>query len=296
MTLVTRLAIGLLLGCRLVTAGAEQLHVLVVQSDSSSLYQAFARTYTQNLPANIKASVLERAEDFDTEQADLIVTIGVKAAERVAGRTAQPLLAAMIPSNAEFLAKHPHKTAAIYLDQPLGRQVSLLRAALPERNKIGVLHSAGKDMSALRTELSAHGEMLIDRTLRSDESLFVALDELLAGSEVLLAVPDGDVYNSNTIRNILLTSYRRGIPLIGFSQAYVRAGALYAIFSTPEQLAAQADEITRSFALTHKLPDSQFPTLYTIAVNPEVARTLGLTIKSADALRLQIEKSSGSLR
>ncbi|MFA6922600.1 MAG: ABC transporter substrate binding protein, partial [Gallionella sp.] len=289
--MIVKLAIWLLLGCWSVTVAAEQLHVLVVQSDSSVLYQTFARNYTQNLPANIKVSVLERAEDFNTEQADLIVTIGVRAAELVADRTAQPLLAAMIPSN--FPAKRSRNFSAIYLDQPWGRQVSVLRAALPERHKIGVLHSVGKDLSALRTELSSRGETLIDRTLRSDESLFSALDEVLSGSEVLLGVPDSVVYTSNTIRNILLTSYRRGIPLIGFSPAYVRAGALYAVFSTPEQLAAQAGDITLSFAQTRKLPDAQFPALYTIAVNQDVARTLGLTIKSADALRLQIEKSSG---
>lgn len=292
--MIVKLAIWLLLGCWSVTVAAEQLHVLVVQSDSSVLYQTFARTYTQNLPANIKVSVLERAEDFNTEQADLIVTIGVRAADWVAARTAQPLLAAMIPSN--FPAKRPRNFSAIYLDQPWGRQVSVLRAALPERHRIGVLHSAGHDLSALRTELSSRGETLIDRTLRSDESLFSALEEVLSGSEVLLGVPDSVVYTSNTIRNILLTSYRRGIPLIGFSPAYVRAGALYAVFSTPEQLAAQAADITLSFAQTRKLPDAQFPALYTIAVNQDVARTLGLTIKSADALRLQIEKSSGSLR
>ena len=53
-------------------------------------------------------------------------------------------------------------------------------------------------------------------------------------SEVLLGVPDGVIYNSNNIRNILPSSYRRGIPLIGFSQGYVRAGAFFvcAVFHT----------------------------------------------------------------
>jgi len=79
---------------------------------------------------------------------------------------------------------------------------------------------------------------LIARHLRSKDTLFSDLDELLIDSDVLLAVPDSEIYNSNSIRNILLSSYRRGIPLVGFSQAYVKAGALCAIFSTPEQLAA----------------------------------------------------------
>lgn len=293
--MIARLAILLLL-CWQVTAAAADLRVLVVQSDSSALYQTFAKTYAGSLPAGYKVSVLERAEDFGGEQADLIVTVGVKAAEWVAGKSAQPQLAAMIPSNSELAAKHSRRLTAIYLDQPWSRQVNLLRAALPERTRIGVLHSPGRDMSALRGELVSRGGTLTERSLRADDSLFADLEEVLSGSEVLLAIPDGAVYSSNTIRNILLTSYRRAIPLVGFSQAYVRAGALYALFSTPEQLAAQAADITQSFAQSKKLPEAQFPTLYTIAVNQEVARTLGITIRSAEALRLQIEKSSGSLR
>lgn len=293
--MIARFAILLLL-CWQVSAAAADLRVLVVQSDSSALYQTFAKTYAGSLPAGYRVSVLERAEDFGGEQADLIVTVGVKAAEWVAGKSAQPQLAAMIPSNSELAAKHSRRLTAIYLDQPWSRQVILLRAALPERTRVGVLHSPGRDMSALRGELSAHGGTLTERTLRADDSLFADLEEVLSGSEVLLAIPDGAVYSSNTIRNILLTSYRRAIPLVGFSQAYVRAGALYALFSTPEQLAAQAADVTQSFAQSKKLPEAQFPTLYTIAVNQEVARTLGITIRSAEALRLQIEKSSGSLR
>lgn len=293
--MIARLAILLLL-CWSIPAAAADLRVLVVQSDSSPLYQTFAKTYAGNLPASVKLTVLERAEDFNGETADLIVTVGVKAADWVAGRSAQPQLAAMIPSNFEPTVKHNRRLAAIYLDQPWSRQVSLLRAALPERNRIGVLHSPGKDLSALRSELVAHGDTLTARTLRGGDTLFADLEEVLSSSDVLLAIPDGAVYSSNTIRNILLTSYRRSIPLVGFSQAYVRAGALYALFSTPEQLAAQAADATLTFAQGRKLPEAQFPSLYTISVNQEVARTLGITIKSADALRLQIEKSSGSTR
>lgn len=299
-----RLLSFMLLLCWFAPAGyaADDLRVLLVLSDNNTLYQTFVNTYRQNLPAYIHATVLPGAEDFDAQQADLIVTVGVKAADRVAGKTTLPMLAAMIPSNTyvDLLAKRrsARLTSAIYLDQPWARQAALLHAALPERNKIGVLYSPGTrlDMSALRAALVEQGDTLVAKPLHNDGSLFSDMEEVLVASEVLLAVPDGAIYNSNNIRNILLSSYRRGIPLIGLSQAYVKAGALCAIFSTPEHLAEQARAATVSFAQTRILSQAQFPRLYTVAVNQEVARTLGLTIPSAEALRVQIEKSSGSLR
>lgn len=278
------------------------MRVLVVQSDSNMLYQHFVQTFRQNLPANIQLSVSERAEDFSGEAPDLVVTVGVKAADWLAGRTTAPMLMAMIPSAAyaDLLSRrrNARQTSAIYLDQPWTRQAGLLHAAMPERSRIGVLYSSAArlDVAALRAALAEQGDKLIARSLRGEPSLYADLDAVLADSDVLLAVPDNTLYNSNNIRNILLSSYRRGIPLIGFSQAYVKAGALCAIYSTPEHLAEQSGMLVASFALTRKLPEAQYPRLYSIAVNQEVARTLGITLNSVESLRVQIESSFRSTR
>lgn len=280
------------------------LRVVLVQSDNNAPYQNFAKSFRQNLPEQIQLEILSRAEDFsaDAQHVDLIVTVGVKAADWVADRTTLPMLAAMIPSTsyADLRAKRQDakQTSAIYLDQPWARQVGLLRAALPERRKIGVLYSqlARLEISPLRAALVDQGDQLIAKQTGNETSLFADLESVLAGSEVLLAVADSGIYNGNTIRNILLSSYRRGIPLVGFSPSYVKAGALCAVFSTPEHLAEQARDSTLSFAKSRKLSDAQFPVLYSIAVNQEVARTLGITLGSVESLRAQIEKSSRSPR
>lgn len=278
---------------------AGNLRVLVVLSDNQTLYQNFANTFKHNLPAKTQVSVAARAEEFSGNEpaADLTVTVGMKAAEWVAGKTATPMLAAMIPrvKYADLLAKRPSaaQTSAIYLDQSWARQVEFLRAALPERIRIGVLHSPATrlDLNELRKQLEMRGATLIAKQTSFPASLFDDLEDILSRSEVLLAMPDSEIYNSNSIRNILLTSYGRGIPLVGFSQAYVNAGALCAIFSTAEQLAEQASDIAISFERLRRLPDPQFPEQFSIAVNREVARTLGSTIKPDELLRLQVGKA-----
>lgn len=140
---------------------ADNLRVLVVLSDSSSLYRNFANTFKQNLPSEIQVSVTDRVDDFPSngQTVDLIVTAGMKAAESLAGKTSAPMLVAMIPrvKYAELLAKRPPaaQTSAIYVDQSWARQVDLLRAALPERTKIGLLHSPATrlDINELRKQL-----------------------------------------------------------------------------------------------------------------------------------------------
>lgn len=281
-----------------VICAAEDLRVLVVLSDNGAPYQTFYKTLSHKLPASIQTTVLEHPEELyaAVPQADLIVAVGMKATELTMGKTTIPVLAAMVPATGyeDLLArqKHANRVSAIYLNQPWSRQLDFLHVLLPERRKIGLLYSPDTriDLVRLRQDIAAHDGALITQPVRSAAQLFTSLEDVLAGCDVLLAVPDSMIYSSSNIRNILLTSYRHNVPLVGLSQAYVNAGALAAIFSTPEQLAEQTGDTVISFARTAKLPDPQYPALFTVAVNQQVASSLGIELRSPDAIRTQLIK------
>lgn len=280
---------------------AGDLQVLLALSDSSDPYQAFAKAFRQKLPANASVTVQEHAQDFSgaDRQFDLIVTVGVKAGQWVTARASKPVLVAMLPSDryAELLAKRPQagQHSAVFVDQPWARQVRLMRDVLPERKRIGLLHSPDQhsDFRVLRNLLAEQGATLNSHHAAPSGKLFDDLEGALADSDVLLAIPDSAIYNGANIRNILLSAYRHKVPLIGLSQAYVNAGALYAVFSTPEQLGEQAAAMTRLFAQTRQLPAAQFPESFRIAVNNEVARMLGIAIEPAETLELRLGQEEG---
>ena len=79
--------------------------------------------------------------------------------------------------------------------------------------------------------------------------MFAALKPVLDDAEVLLAVADPEVYNGTTVSNILLATYRAQLPVVAFSPAYVNAGALLALYSTPRQIGTQAAGLARQLQL-----------------------------------------------
>ncbi len=277
---------------------ADDFRILLVLSDNAPLYQRFAKAFEQDVPKGMRVDIVRQAQDFDSQKTDLIVSVGVRAAYRVAEKSSQPLLAAMIPGKAYAGLREVKQgeATAIYVDQPWRRQVEMLNAVMPKRKRIGVLYTDAQDIAGLRSELARRQDTLVARHLGGRDTLSSDLEEVLTESDVLLALPEGEIYNANSIRNILLSSYRHGIPLVGFSEAYVRAGALCAIFSTPEQLALQTANAAASYAQTGKLPEAQYPQQYSIAVNRSVAGTFGMVIGSDEAIFLQIKKSSGDTR
>lgn len=282
-------------------AQAGALNVRLILSDDSPPYRQFAASFNKVLAAGKTIEVITESQATSGgAKTDLIVTVGMKATGSAAGQTSTPVLAVMIPKLGyeNLLAQAPaQKTtpaiSAIYLDQPWDRQLGFWRAALPARLRIGLLYSPDTriDVARLRRDIADRGGLLVAQPVISAESLFSSLDYVLDSSDVLLAIPDGTIYSSSNIRNILLTSYRHGVPLIGLSQSYVNAGALCAIFSTPEQLAEQASSAVILFSRTRRLPDSQFPAAFTIAVNQQVARSLGIELPSPEAIRSQMDKA-----
>jgi ABC-type uncharacterized transport system substrate-binding protein len=281
---------------------AGTLNVSLILSDSSPPYRQFADSFNLALAAN-KADVnIVESLAIDGTGGDLIVAVGMKAAELATAQTETPVLVAMVPEAGykKLLAtispeNRPPEISVIYLNQPWSRQLDFLRAALPERRKIGLLYSpdTGIDIERLRRDIAERGGSMIALSVRSEDELFEKLASVLARSDVLLAIPGSTIFSSNNIRNIMLTSYRHGDPLIGLSQAYVTAGALGAIFSTPSQLAEQASAAVNSYARTGQLPAPQYPAAFTIAVNQQVARSLEINVPSPEAIRKRMEKASG---
>ena len=306
----TRWLSALMIGLPLIfssSASANELQILLVLSNNSPPYQAFSNVFTKNLPASIQTKVLQTPNELADNQvaADLIVAVGMKATEAATLQSAMPVLSVMVPqtgyealiANSTAL-KRPQSIAAIYLNQPWDRQLDFLFAILPERRKVGVLYSPAtqKEIGHLREEVAAHGGTLIAQTVYSDATLFSDLEKVLQGSDVLLALPDNAIYSSSSVRNILLSTYRLNMPLIGWSQGYVNAGAVAALFSTPEQLAEQTAATVLAFSQTGRWPGTQYPNTFTIAVNQQVARSLGIDLKSDEEIRAQMRKNRRSDR
>jgi len=278
-------------------ACAGPLKLAVVLSEESGAYLEYSNALSGYLVnKNVTLSVIDAEQPLP--DADLFIAAGMKAATVVARARPAAMFAVLIPKegfnklqNDIHAQQKPGSAAvsAIYLDQPLKRQLDLIAAVLPQARSIAVLYAnPPKELGALRVQAAARKFDLRERSIHSAAGLHMALQELLISSDVLLALPDADVYNTLTIRNILLTTYRNKVPLIGFSPGYVKAGALCAVYSTPQQIAEQSLDVIQEYAESHTLPVAQYAKDYEMTVNEQVARSLGLDIKSVSQLRREI--------
>ena len=273
------------LGVLVFSSPAEALRVTILSAESGDAYQVFSATFiSESLRQNLGLNIFQsNTLPADT---DLIIAVGIKSAS-IAIEGKFPVLCVLV-SKAGFeklISDLPDKLknksiSAIYFDQPIERKMALVAAALPDARKIGLLYSSHSvDLENYRKAISEMGFELVEKRLESPDVLFRELETILETSDVLLTVPDASVYNPLSMRNVLLTTYRFKVPVVGLSPAYVRAGALCAVFSSPEQIAVQATKMAMRYSQNGVLAQPQYPIYFNVSSNLQVARSLGIHLK-----------------
>lgn len=169
----------------------------------------------------------------------------------------------------------PARLSLLWSDPPLDRQLRLTRYLLPQARRVGVLYGE-------------HSRFLLDELRQAARSLdleIVAQDwpelrdsrplqHLLDNSDVLLGVDDPELYNPQTVKTLLLSSYARQMPLVGPNAGFVRAGALASTFSDQQDWLAVLDKLLDQPPA--KWPRSLYPQHFGVSGNQQVARALGL--------------------
>lgn len=293
-----------------ITASAYTLdNITIVLSDEGAAYEEFANHLNSLLQPSNKTSVRLLSlknmanDEFSRATANqLVIAVGTPAMVAMAQKPATNLVLNVLVPRATFIktakqynrSQDQRRFSAVYMDQSWTRQLRLIRATMPTRPKVGILlgRESSDYIAALQTAAKEVDLNLNIETVIDDADLLSSLRRLLSNSNVILAVPDAQIYNRNNIPSILLTSYRQQVPLFGFSASYVKAGALAAVYSSPAQISQQVAEIIANLAPGSGLPAPQYPRYFSLNTNQQVARSLGISIESDNEIQRQLKQLS----
>ncbi len=268
--------------------------VTIILSTPSQSYLQFVDDFrealivTKNTALRVRVIDLQETDQTEVaENSELVIALGVKALAVASKlKITTPVLGVFtpLPSFNRLLASNNRDLgnfSAIILDQPYARQMLLIKTILPNIKNLGVM--LGKSSAQYNELIRDAGEKsamnISIESINQESELIPKLQKLLEDNDALMAIPDRLVYSRETAQPILLTSYRHQKPVFGYSQSYVRAGALAAVYSNTQHLAKQAAEIAvNTQESPGLLPPPQTPKYFTIAINYQVARSLNIDV------------------
>lgn len=269
--------------------GAEPAEVHLLVSEGN----AFAARTAVQLEEKLRNEGIDVVADSvagSQKSRRLVVALG-PGAWRKAVETLGPeaaLLGVMVPQQVleQSAGRRVRTVGAILAEAPPSRLLNLIQLALPLRQQVGLIVGLPLSMQLGRIEAAAaeRGLRLGIEKVTQESAVGPAVQRLAQAGSVLLALPDGTVHTANTIQPLLLISYRNGVPVVAYSEAYLRAGAALAVYSTPEQFAQQAAEIVMAYQEGRTGPWIQGPRYFSVGVNQAVARSLDLNLPSPEDL------------
>ena len=286
--------------------------VIILMSQSGGSYQAFvdsfSETYSHNDHSGFDAPItsLSISDSFPSgdvldSKNTLLVTVGTKAAQHVAAMTLDmPIIHAMLPySTYQNIYGEQEACAArtaIYIDQPIKRQLNLAKEIFPDLQTYGFLLG---EVSSKRYQIEKELYGLSDEKIASDiihesRELAWSLRNLSEQAKVFIAINDPLIFNPNNAKWILYMAYQKQRPIIGFSMPYVSAGASAAVYTTPSQLGRQTAELVfEQQGKSECLFKPQYPRYFNVGVNNAVIQSLSGKLLDESYLLEQLQKLEG---
>jgi ABC-type uncharacterized transport system substrate-binding protein len=268
------------------TAHADQPTVVIVTSSAIEAFEEAVRGIRQQLGPAAKVVVFDLAAKHEGlpnqpsgKDVRLLITVGNNALEFAGQSGTAPILATMLLRADLAGSRVRQPVGAVVLDLPLADVLARTANVFPGKTRAAIIRNpdaSSASPSALAAQAKAAGMAIKVIDCPRPELLLQAFLSLKGQVDFVLCPPDGTLYNSATVRPLILASLEIRLPVVGFSASFVRTGAVAGVYPDYFDVGLQAGDLARKYLAGARLPANESPRKVKVAANPRVARLLGL--------------------
>ena len=237
-------------------------------------------------------------ENLQKSRPDLIVTVGTQATRAVSRRVTEiPIvfsLVLMAGDSEALFRKRPENVSGAAMDVPISIQFGRMKEVIPDLKRVGVIYNpkvTGGAIQAAREAARSDGLSLVEIPVSTEAQVLRELEGLKGRVDALWSVADSTVFTPRSVDTILLLTLRDGIPFVGLSPSFVKAGALLSFACDYEDVGSQSGEIAVEI-LKGKAP-TDIPIVYprhvSLFLNLNTARAIHLEISREIQAEAQVE-------
>jgi ABC-type uncharacterized transport system substrate-binding protein len=228
----------------------------------------------------------EIARALNAKDTQLIIAVGSRAlAEVQSHKASAPVLASMVLHGREM-----DGAGHIDLDVPLSLQCGAMRALWPQHARVGIIRNPARSRyssEALEARARKEGFTSVVVDCDGPGALLKTVAALKGKVDFLFCFPDPDLYNAVTIKPLVMASLESRLPIVGFSPAFVRAGAAAGIYPDYRETGRQTAEMALRMLHGEDRGADEGPRKIQVAVNQRITRLLGVEFQTS-ALSVEV--------
>lgn len=286
---------------RLDKAATKNHNIHLIYTHDSKLQSSIAQqitTYLKRHDGKAQVTHTSPTESNNTNHItpDLIVAIGLDSVKYSNANfiNTDTLFIVSNPGKYQITKKSRQEKSLLYMTQSYCTQIRFIKEINRQWTTISYLYNDENLLDRKSIDRCAEQKGMSTYKIHTtrDSSLSADIKNALTNSDLILALPNKTIFNSRSVKNILLTSYRNRKPVIGFSKNFVNAGALAAIHSDAEQIADSANKVIDEYYQQNNIFKQKvhYPETFSIAINKQVFRALNIPIPNIEKITQVLSK------
>lgn len=278
---------GAVLGLLLLAAtpAAWAAKVMVLISNGSEPFMEAMKGFQQTATFEYQTVVLESAQlaGITSQSASCVVAIGPQAASACNALPADvPVVYSMV-LNPASLGKR--RTGGVVIRVGLDDQFGRIKKFFPDKKRIGVLYNpvySDETIRESRKLVEKYGLTLSPIAISKDAEVAGALAKYTRDSvDILWMIVDPTLVNPTVVKQFIVHSLEKNLPLIGLSVFHVKAGALMAFSPDYVDIGSQTAQCVPRVISGESAHEG--PRTIVVYVNAKTQRDLGIRDLSAFA-------------
>jgi putative ABC transport system substrate-binding protein len=284
------LAVLLILTHVSIAFGAE---VLVVKSKDFALYDkalaGFRSVYKGSISTlRMKGPLSDPdrlAGAVRREKPKVILAVGLRAAKALKAEISDiPIVFCMAMHPAQNKLKSGN-TSGVDLEPKARDQLQAFKRVVPGLKRVGIIYNpkrTGRFVNSAKRAAAGAGLTLIAKPVAERKDVLGALHAITASAQALWLIRDATVLTREFFNHTLIVQFEKKIPLLVYSEQFVRKGAVCSFAATYPSQGRKAAEIVRAVLAGTKIGDIPIQAPEgTLTVNVNSVQKAGLEIPAS---------------
>ena len=217
----------------------------------------------------------------------IVVAVGLSAFRVVCDAHPDKILIAILIGKEEYLSTSKacnSKSTAVFSGADLSLRLEVLKYILPNISRLGLVYSnrLNLDEAYYQEQARFHDLNFVFSPTPSDRnSIIKIMNHTVMNADVIFSIIDSELYQPQIIQDVLRLFFRQRKIMVGPSNNFVKAGALFAIYSdAEEQIKSLAGILIQLQGNPYKIISPLYPPNLKIVFNPYLVRSFGLVLPS----------------
>lgn len=263
--------------------GLNAAELIIVYDQLRSYYQPTIDALAQE--HSVVALSYKQFVAYEVKPEQILVSFGMAAAKNLALQAKDNSIVSVYITQEDSQKLNPAKNQRfIWLDQPLSRYKKLALTLFPEKSLL--IPATPNLLDQYQTVFNEPDFDFL--RIDTDDNFIRELRQRLGPEQVVLALPGSGIFQNNYFKAVLLTTYRKRVPLISYSNSHVQSGAVAAVFSSPINVAD--DVLSCLKTLNSQCKNNRFPEYFEVQLNSRVANSLELNLPAESEIILKLQQ------